>query len=186
MKSLYKVSHRYAKALFELAKELNKIDDVTKDITIIQETILKYDELIRVFRNPIIPIHKKINILEQIFTDKISELSLKFIKLILKKRRIVCLKIIANEYFQFYYQFHNLQPATLEVAKEIEDSVQQIIKQLLENITNKKILLNIKIKPELIGGFKLQWQDYVYDATIKFKLNLLQKHFQENIYKRKI
>lgn len=186
MKSLFKVSQRYARALFELARDLNKIDVVTRDMNFLNELMMQSHELMQVFRSPVIPIHKKINILEHIFSRNISELTLEFLKLILRKRRILCLKLIGAQYFHFYYQFYNIQPATIELACEIDEHLLSDIKHLLEKKSGKEVYLSTEIKPELIGGFRLRWLDYVYDATLKHQLDLLRKYYQENIYERKI
>jgi len=57
-----------------------------------------------------------------------------------------------------------------------KEQLDEIQKQL-EGTYAKKILFNTKIDPAVIGGFVLQVEDTIIDASLKNKLELLKKKF---------
>ena len=81
MKDL-KVSNRYAKALLELAVETNNLEDCCSDMNTILTVCQDSKEFYLLLKSPIIKTDKKIVIMEEVFSNKLSELTTGFIKII--------------------------------------------------------------------------------------------------------
>ena len=84
--SVMSVSSRYAKSLLELAQEQDKLETVYQDILTIKE-LLKNRELFAVIKSPVIPPDKKIKVMDALLQDRVDDLSLRWIRLIIKKER---------------------------------------------------------------------------------------------------
>ena len=76
------LSSRYARAIFDLAIEVNLLDQVSKDIFFIEEVCQENLLLTSIMKNPNINIGSKKKIIRDIFEDKVEKLSLDFIILL--------------------------------------------------------------------------------------------------------
>lgn len=181
-----RVSGRYATALFELALETDQTDIVRKDMELVQETVSASRELLLVFRNPLINVQKKVLILDDLFSTRICELSLKFLRLITRKGRIVCLDAITDSFIQMHDKYLNIKTVFVESAIGLDENTKEKFRNLMEIHTSCKIKLVPLIYPDLIGGFRLRFDDYIYDASLKSRFVELRKEFEKNIYERKL
>ena len=180
-----KVSGRYATALFQVAVETNQLENVKNDMDLVASVVESSRDLLLVFRSPLVSVHKKTNIINELFKDKISELALKFLILITRKGRIVCLDTIADTYLDMYKEKNNIKTVYFETASKIDSKIKEKITEVMAKHTNKSIELSPEINPRIIGGFRIRFDDYIYDASLKKKLVLLRKEFEKNIYERK-
>jgi F-type H+-transporting ATPase subunit delta len=180
-----RVSARYAKALFDLAVEYKLLEEVKNDMELVTETVEASRDLLLVFRSPLVSVSKKVIILNTLFQSSISELSLRFLVLITRKGRIVCLDEIADSYLKMYKKHLNITTVSIEFASSIDASIKEKIKSIMASHTGAKIELLSAINPYLIGGFRLYYEDYMFDASLKNKLIKMRKEFEKNIYERK-
>ena len=65
---------------------------------------------------------------------------------------------------------NNITTATVTTASEMSSQTLQDITQLIEKNTGKKVIINSKINPSLIGGMVVQIEDKLFDASISGKL----------------
>lgn len=182
-----KVAQRYAKALFDLALETSQLEVVKNDIETIRG--VKNEEMLMVFRSPVINEDKKISIFEAIFNDKISKLTSSFFKLVFRKGRMIALpEILAS--FDAQYRAHNrIQIIEVTTAIPVGEEILLYIKNKMQGLPRwKDSRLEIKslVDESVIGGFVLQADDILYDASIRHDLALIKKQFIENMYVQKL
>jgi len=70
------------------------------------------------------------------------------------------------------------------LGKEEQDRIIKIASS--SNIGFKNIELESVVDESLIGGFVMEMEDYVYDASVKNQIFRLKKSFAENLYESKI
>ena len=66
------ISKTYGDALFELALEENKIDEYVEEVSAVAEVLKENAELTKLLNHPKISKEEKIQVIEQIFNDRIS------------------------------------------------------------------------------------------------------------------
>lgn len=180
MKSI--LSSRYARSIFDLAVEMNILDKVSEDIFLVEKVCYENSILNVILGNPNINIGKKKAIIRDIFESKVQEITIKFILLLIDKRRVLYLKGIANEFHTIYNQYHNIKLADVYVSQTMTEEIKQEITKILVKKFDSKIELNEILKKEIIGGFKIIVDGVIYDASIANQLKLLRKSFEKNIY----
>ena len=84
--SVKSVSSRYAKSLIDLAREQGKLDTVFQDVEFVRKA-LKNRDLMRMFKSPVIPNHKKLKVINAVFGKTLDDLTMRFIKLVVQKER---------------------------------------------------------------------------------------------------
>ncbi|HRS53733.1 MAG TPA: ATP synthase F1 subunit delta [Bacteroidales bacterium] len=177
------ISIRYAKALFNLAQELNLVQIVADDMRIIQY-VFGFKELNQTINNPIIKQSKKISIVKALLKDKINEISLKYLILVIRRKRENLIYDIANQYINIYREKMGIKLAKFRSAIDINENIKLQVIQVLKNIFASDIELVTIVEPKLIGGFVLSIDGKRYDASIRNKLNRLSKEFKINIYEK--
>lgn len=182
-----KVAQRYAKALFDLAVETNQLEKVKDDIDTIRS--VKDEEMLMVFRSPVINEEKKVSIFEAIFNDKITELTSKFFKLVFRKGRMIALPEILASFDAQYRHYHHIQIIEITTAIPVNDEVLLYIREKMQNLPrfkDSKLEMKSKVDESVIGGFVLQSDDILYDASIRHDLMVIKKQFIENMYVQKL
>ncbi len=180
----HKLQSRYAQSLFDLSEE-NKISDkVYEDTLSVMEVCLQNHELRTVLKNPIIKPSQKRAILSEIFSNRVQELTLAFMNLLVSKRRDVLLYEIAERYTEIYKEHNNITTVQLTTAETLEQETLQRISRKIEQELHSKIDLQTKVNPSLIGGFCLFVNGKQYDASIANQFSKLRKDFTRNEYER--
>ena len=77
-------------------------------------------------------------------------------------------------------------PVTLTTAYEADKKVVDAILAKLKTVTGKTLEVTEKVNENLIGGFKLDFEDFQYDDSVKVQLKRLAKEFSDNLYVSKI
>lgn len=181
------IAKRYAKALFDLSLELNVIEDSKVDMELILSVCESNKDFNQLLISPVIRAEKKQKVFNAIFKGKISDMSLRYLDIITRKKRENYIKQIAEEYILAYKKFKNIFTIHFQSATEISDDIRKKVIALLEDQTKANIEMVEEIKKELVGGFVLKYNDYKYDASIAYMLKRLKKSSAEvNLYKREI
>ena len=76
--SEHKVAHRYAKALIDLNREQNALEQGYKDMKEFITVFRKNPALVSIFKSPIVHGYKKIDILKAIFGKSLSKTTIDF------------------------------------------------------------------------------------------------------------
>lgn len=178
-----RLAKRYAQAFYDFAEENQKVDTIYNDICLLYSTYKENNELQVVMESPIINFDKKNKIFQALFQDHLEEITYRFLRLIVQKRREPQLEAIMEHYIHIYYEKHNIREAYLTTAQPLSDEMRQEIKTLLENETQCQIVLHEKVNPTLIGGILIRIDDFLLDATILSRINKLKNEFKQNQYK---
>lgn len=177
-----KVAKRYSKGLFDFAVQTKKHDEVYAEMKQIQKLIFDSKDLKSFLHNPILDSKKKIQVASVVFKS-FSEVTQKFITLVIKQKRESNLVEIAQAYQTIYESFNNIVKVSLITATEIDITTKDSIYKESKLIpANAKTILKHQIDESLIGGFVLRVGDQQLDTSIKTKLSNLRKNFNRNLY----
>jgi F-type H+-transporting ATPase subunit delta len=179
------IAQRYAKAIFDLALEMNLVEQVRNDMEIILSVCDANKDFSLMLRSPVIRSDKKIRVVEAVFGKELGELSMRYISIIIRKRREEYLRYIAAEFINIYKEFMSIFTVYFKSATEISDDIRKKVVELLEKQTGGSIELIEEVRKDLVGGFVLSYDDYKYDASIAYQLRKLKKSAAEiNLYVR--
>jgi F-type H+-transporting ATPase subunit delta len=179
-----KVAKRYAKSLLGLATELNQQDVAFADMNLLASTIADNDDLGILLSSPVVRPDLKQSIMGKIFGSHFSELTTKFINLIIEKGRESQLKYIAANYVAQHKADKGINTATVRAASKLLPEAFAKIEALVKGQTGGEIELKEFIDPGLIGGFVLRIGDQQLDTSILSELNDLRREFDKNLYEK--
>ena len=177
-----KVARRYAKSLLGLGKEKSVVDRLYDDMCLISDTIRENRQLALLFKSPIINTDKKDRILQEIFGDKISEVTLQFLQIITRKKREYYVEDIVSAFVAKYKECKGIQTAQVITATPLGDDLRQEMLRIIGQTTSDQVELREIIDKDIIGGYILRWGDRQVDASVTSKLHDLKQDFRSNLY----
>ena len=175
------VAARYAKSLIDLAQENKKVDALKKDMELFHQTLKVNPELKAVLANPIVSHSKKINIVDEVFAGKMDKTSTAFFKLMINKGRGEILYATSQEYVNMYDVKNHIVHAAVVSATALSEANKNKMIADIQKSTGGTIKLNVKVDPDLIGGFVLTIGDRQVDTSIASDLRKLKKDFAQRV-----
>lgn len=182
-----RLAGRYAKSLIDLATEQNQLAAVYADMKYLQAVCKSNPDFVAVLRSPIIKADKKGKIVEAVTNGNVGVITTAFNTLLMKKGREENLPEIVNAFIDQYNGISGIRKVKLTTATPITDEMKStIVAQISGNTPVEKIELETAIKEELIGGFVVESQGTLIDASILRDLKDVRKQFLNNDYIHKL
>jgi len=177
-----KLASRYASSLLSLAAELNLLEEINGDMRLIDALVKESRDFDVFLKSPIIKVNQKTKIVKLLLKGHVNELTEKFIELLIKNSREFYLQDVVDSFLQLYDLKKDIKTAFITTAQPLSAENLDKLKQITKMIKAGSIKIVQKIDVELIGGFKLNVDDYQIDASIGTKLNELKRDFAKNTY----
>ena len=178
-----KVAQRYSKALFDLALETGKIEEVKHDLDLIRG--VGHKDLSILLVSPVVSGDKKTAIFDAIFAKHVQPLTVSFFKLVFTKGRSVAIDEIIEAYTDKYREHKGIKVVELTTAVEATDAVRAAVAEQLKGnkmLEGKTIQLKEKVDASIIGGLIVQVDDKLFDASIRHDLQHIKRQFIKNMY----
>ena len=182
-----RLAGRYAKSLIDLAIELNQLDAVYADMKLLQGLGKTNPDFTAVLRSPVIKPGTKEKIIDSVLTSRIGNTSSSFIRLLVRKGRESNLIEIANAFIGQFNKIKGIYKVKLTTATPVSDDLKtEILNKIRSTTPMQNIELETIVREELIGGFLLEMEGTLVDASILRDLKDIRKQFMDNIYIQKI
>ncbi|GAA4301988.1 ATP synthase F1 subunit delta [Compostibacter hankyongensis] len=182
-----RLASRYAKSLIDMAIETNQLEAVYWDMQLLQAVCKSNPDFTALLRSPIIKADKKEKIFRAIFGDRLTLLSAKFSELLMQKGRELFLPEIAGAVIRQYQQIQHIRKIKITTAVAVDDSLKaDIVKHIRAETPLDKVDLEAEVDDSLIGGFVLEMENTLFDASILRDLKDIRQQFDKNVYVRNI
>ena len=165
------ISVRYARALLKSATEAKLEEQVYQEMQTLMASYLQVPELRFTIDNPMHGKDTKRQLLETASGSDLSELTRRFIALVLEEGRESTLQFMAASYITLYRKQKNITRGRLITATAVSAETEQRMRQMVESRTNGTVEFESEVNPDIIGGFILEYDTYRMDASVKTKLN---------------
>ncbi|WP_306889918.1 F0F1 ATP synthase subunit delta [Ancylobacter amanitiformis] len=174
------VAGRYAKALFELARDAGVIDAVKADLDRFGALLAESDDLKRLVRSPVFSSEEQEKAIAAIL-DKvgIGGLAGNFFKTVAANRRLFTVEAIIRGFEALAAAEKGEVVAEVTVAQPLSDAHAATLKETLDTLTGKNVQLAIEVDPSLLGGLKVKVGSKLVDASLKTKLNSIRTAMKE-------
>jgi F-type H+-transporting ATPase subunit delta len=168
------VAHRiYADALFEAAKQKDRLKQVHEAIGDFAAAVAETPELRSVLRNPQLDPAAKSRILADLAGDD-EPLFKNFLLLAAEKGRAGEFEEIAREFERLMAREERRLTVELTTARELTDEEAKEIVGQIEQAAGRKVEATRSVDPDLIGGIVLQAGSYRADASVRGRLERLR------------
>lgn len=173
------ISVRYARALLKCAMELNLEDQVYQEMITLADQYNRVPELRSTIDNPMLDKDKKQALLQAACGKNLSELTKRFIQLVLHEGRDNVMQMMATSYITLYRKQKNIISGRLITATTVTLEVEQKMKQMVQSKSQGTVEFQTEVDPDIIGGFILEYDSYRMDASVQTKLDNILKELKK-------
>ncbi|CAJ1000932.1 MULTISPECIES: F0F1 ATP synthase subunit delta [Bacillales] len=164
------VSKRYARALFEVASERGKLDQIEADLKAVVEAIEQNADLSKILLHPHIARAAKKSLADDLFKRHVSEETHNFLNVLIDNGREGQLLEVYRSFVRMANEARGIAEATVTSAKPLSDEEQAELAEKLGQKLNKKLRVQTVVDPSILGGIVIKIGDRLYDGSIKTKL----------------
>jgi F-type H+-transporting ATPase subunit delta len=166
-------ARRYAKAVFELARDEGAFDQWGRRLARISE-LFTDPEVASVLSNPTIPSEQREGLVAtapQLFDKEGTNLA----RLLIESGRVGEVRAIEEEYERLVDEAEGRVRATVTTAIELGPHDRERVARELSQRLEKEVRLQVVVDPRIVGGLKLQYGDRVIDASVAARLQQLRR-----------
>jgi F-type H+-transporting ATPase subunit delta len=168
------VARRYARALFDLARERNEVDAVSAALAATSE-LLGDDEIARVLTGPVARDRKAAWLRDIAERTQAPASLLDFLLLLEERDRLKHLPAIRTVFEALVDNQNGVTRATVKSATALTDDVVAEISRVFGAITRKTVVAKVEVVPDLIAGIIVEVEGRVYDGSLRTQLAKLHR-----------
>jgi F-type H+-transporting ATPase subunit delta len=171
----------YAKSLADLAEEKGQFDQVYQDMEYLKAICAASRDLVLLLKSPVVYADKKQTVLSAITKGNISELTAAFNTLLIKKGREGYLPEIAGAFIRLYNERNSIHQVKVTTAEPLSEPLRKGIEEKLKKDAGfEHIKMETVVDKDIIGGFILEYNNNLIDASILRDLQDVKRQFQRN------
>ena len=168
-------ARRYARALLDVATEKGD-DGLREELGELAAVLAGSPELRTVLVHPGIPAEKKTAVLGALWgKDRPSPLLERLVALLVEKRRIELLPLIARAYTRLWNAARGIVEAEAVSAFPMEPAASHALSAAVGSVIGKQVELREQVDPSLVGGLLLRMEGRVYDGSVRARLRALRE-----------
>jgi F-type H+-transporting ATPase subunit delta len=164
---------RYARAVFEIAREQNELERWQSDLQKIVGALSDADFL-AALESPKIRFEDKSRFLAERLRD-IGPLAMNLVRLLITRNGIGMVGAIAREYRRLVDAYHGIQQAEVVTAVPIDAKDKEKLAENLGALVGSKIVLEPRVNPEILGGIIARVGGKLLDGSTRSKLAALKR-----------
>ena len=173
----------YARSLFELATDAggtDKLMEVADELEQICE-LAREDKKINLFlSSPIVDVKARGKALSAIFTNRITDLTLRFLLVLNNKGRLDRLESIETAFDQLVQEAFGRIEVDVITPVAIDAELIATIKEKISTVLGKEPILHPYVDESLLGGIKLRIGDQLIDGSVQTRLRKLSEELKNN------
>lgn len=164
-------ARRYARALYMIGVEENKLDAITKDLQSVADAVRISPELHELLANPVIPQSSRRAVMEEISARLgLASTTRNVVMLLTDRRRGALIPAIADALVQLSDERQGKVHAEVTSAVPLTDAQVARLTASLEKLTGQKVTLKRSVDASLIGGVITRIGDKLYDGSVRTRL----------------
>lgn len=165
----------YGTALFEAAKSKGVLQDVAQQAEILKGIISKEDHLIRFLNTPNIPRETKEEVFNKVFGEQFHKMLIHFVDMLIRRGRYQVFLGALEHLHELYLADQGSASGSVTTATELSGDQKAELLKVLNEFTGKKLELEYKVDPKVIGGIRFLSEDLLVENTMEAALNRLKQ-----------
>ena len=168
------LSGRYATALFGLARDEGKLDEVGRSLATVRQALAGSDDLKRLIASPLVGRSDA----EKAIAATAGQLGLDptttgFLGVLARNRRLGALNVIIRDFTMLAARHRGETSAEVVSAHPLDDGQMASLKARLKSMTGSEVAVDAHVDPAILGGLVVRLGSRQIDGSIRTKLNTL-------------
>jgi F-type H+-transporting ATPase subunit delta len=164
----------YARSLFEVAQERDKLDVVREQIGAFADALDETRELQVFFFSPYFSTQEKQDGLDRAVSGA-DPAVVNFLKLLIENHRMPVIFRVRRGYDELWEEENKLLPVQVTSAVELDQATVKQIGDRIASQTGRKVELSASVEPDILGGIVVRVGNQVLDASVRNRLEQLRK-----------
>ena len=165
------VSKVYGDALFSLALEENKLDEVWEEVKLLSSALQENKEFTNMMTHPDMMQEKGLALLEEAFGGKLSDVMMGFFQVLVKKGRFSEILSVLDYFQKEAKEYKKIGVVYVTTPTGLtEEQKSSIVERLTQISGYQSLEMNYVVDPGLLGGIRIRIGDRVVDNSIQTKL----------------
>ena len=165
------LAKRYARAAFGLAAEGGRQENVLAELRALDAAFGSEPEIASFFASPVIPPERKEAALKAALEGRGASTEVAHLILTLaRKERLPFFSEIVQAFQNQADEANGVGRGTVRSSVGLAPAERQQVESIVEKVLKKKVILNYKVDPSLIGGLVAQVGSYTFDDSIESHL----------------
>lgn len=168
------LSGRYATALFELARDENKLDTVGQSLAALKQALAESADLKALTTSPLIGREAAGKAISAVSASiGIDPLTANFLGVLAKNRRLGALSAIIRDFNILAARHRGETNAQVISAHALDDNQMATLKTRLKSMVGSEVSVDASVDPSILGGLIVRLGSRQIDGSIRTKLNAL-------------
>lgn len=167
-------ARRYAEAVFEIGVQEETIDRWRDDLRLLAE-YFGNRHLAFVLKEPKIPFPRKEAIVRDLLAAKVKPETLNLAFLLVERNLVALAPRISTAFDERYNDYRGQAIAHVTTAIPLDETLRAQIAQELQSITGKRVILQERVDPAILGGVIARVGDTLIDGSLKRRFGMLRQ-----------
>jgi F-type H+-transporting ATPase subunit delta len=169
---------RYADAIFGIAQDANDIAGWTSKLeTLIG--VLRDSEFLDLLESPKVKEDDKMTAIQEVLSQE-DPLLRNLMSLLTRRNDLRIASAVLEQYRVSADEALGQETAEVTTAVELHADEKEKLSQTLSSLIGKSVNLDLKVDPEIIGGFRARVGDRLIDGTLRSRFDRLRQEIGTN------
>jgi ATP synthase F1 delta subunit len=168
------IAQVYARALFDVAREQGKIDELRDQLGQFADTLQESHDLQVFLFSPYFSTKEKEEGLERAISGA-DEALINFFELLIENHRMPVIFRVRRDYDAMWEEENKLLPVSVTSAVELDEKTVKEIGDKIADQTGRKVELSAQVDENILGGIVVRVGNAVLDASVRNRLEQLRK-----------
>ncbi|HUZ30133.1 MAG TPA: ATP synthase F1 subunit delta [Solirubrobacteraceae bacterium] len=168
------VAEVYARALFEVARDQDRLDDVHDQLGQFTDALEQNRDLAVFFFSPYFSSEEKKAALGRAI-EGADPAFFNFLEALIERHRMPVIFRARTQFHALWEDERKLLDVDVTTAVEMDEAAVQSIGQRVQQQTGRTVELSSQVDPDILGGIVLRVGNLILDASIRHRLEQLRK-----------
>lgn len=169
------VVKRYVKALYEIAESEGLSDIIENDMSVLDKILIEAPSIRQYCQKRHASVSSEIDFINTAFVPYVEEYTARTLVTAVENGRLAAIPLIPSAFKLLMEEKGDKTEVLVESAVELEPEIMEKIKIKMGKRTGKKIILKTEIIPEILGGFRIFWQNKIIDMSAQGRLKKIRQ-----------
>ena len=175
------IAKNYADALYELAESEGLTEELYLQLRGVRDVFHEEPDYLRILSAANLPLTERLGVLDRTFSDRIHPYVRNFLKILTERGHIGELKNCFVRFRARYAEDRNILEATAITAVPIGAAAVDKLAKKLGEITGKKVEMDNRVDPGVLGGVRLEYAGHALDGTLRQRLEGIEKTLSDTV-----
>ena len=161
---MMKDSDLYGQSLYDLASSENLADDILCQMQTVRQLFTENPDYVRLLTEPSIPKKQRLALLDEAFGSDMQPYLLNFLKILVENGMVRDFGGCCRRYTALYNADRGIAQAEVTSAVPLSGQQLERLRAKLEEISGKKIQLQPKVDPSVLGGLRVSLEGKLLES----------------------